>query len=258
LALLVFLVIAIVGAIIGANVADAVYGGPRYDERAAPPNFEPGDYSVIPVARVGDYLAVKGKLIRASWLQNGKCFWFVDEAFWYGHESNNSSPFSHCLPDLFMREEHEDGALIDSESRFCAGSPCLQFHEFGEVGLALPATVRPGWVIGFEDRSTPAEFVTWGEPTGQYKLFIGDKVFFVVVSSDGRATSVKAKVGWAGGTAVTMIAYDKDHVEIGRTEAPRIRDEVHEIEIVGSNIRHVEFVAQEGLIIEICAEVSDL
>lgn len=258
LALFVFLVIAIVGALIGAKVGDAVYGGRRYDERAAEQNTEPGDYSVIPVARVGDYLAVKGKLIRASWLQNGKCFWFVEEAFWYGHESNNSSPFSHCLPDLFMREENESGVLIDSESRFCAGSPCLQFHEFGEVGLELPATVRPGWYIGFQEPTTPAEFVTWGEPEGKYKLFISGVTFFVVVSEDGQATSVSAKVGWGGGTAVTMIAYDRDRVEVGRTEAPRIRDEVHEIKIVAPNIRHVEFVAQEGLIIETCAEVSDL
>lgn len=267
-ALLAFLAIAFVCAIIGANLEEIwsdFWGTDRQNE--PPPSTVAGPSEENLASRiitVGDCLAVKGNLVMEESQNGARVFWFVEDVAYYGHIEDMPGIFPRpaFTSDManeteFLTEYGTDGeTIIHKEESFCEsnGTTCLRFAEFESMTINFPRNVHYGWYITSDDTSS-LSITDRGVPSGTTKLLVHSNVLIVF---DRPVVNVRAKVVWEGKSPVILTAYDPDSVEVDSVSAPMVSDTIHDLEVSGTKIRHIEISAEEGLVIEVCVDYPEL
>jgi hypothetical protein len=112
-AILVGAIVAIVCACVGAKIGFEA-SEPGRVESGEPTSSETAQRTM----RVGDYVAVKGNMVRLSWLHNANALYFTEEWCWYGHE-NTLAPYTHETANAFFEPDSESSDGNDKEYWFC-------------------------------------------------------------------------------------------------------------------------------------------
>lgn len=115
-AILIGAVVALVCALVGAKLGFELGGVGSVSY--GPPDPATTQQATQPV-RVGDYVAVKGNMVKLSWLQNSNALWFVEEWCWYFHEDAVQPPFTHMMARDFFQSDDPETSPQDKEYLFC-------------------------------------------------------------------------------------------------------------------------------------------